>query len=35
MRLSDDKADKVILSAVIIRIFTFDDAIFAAKVCGC
>jgi len=35
MRLSDDKADKVMLSAVIIGIFTFENAIFTAKVYGC
>lgn len=35
MRLSDGKADKVMLSAVIIEIFTFEDAIFTAKVYGC
>ena len=35
MRLNDDKADKVMLSAVIIGIFTFEDAIFTAKVYGC
>jgi len=35
MRLNDDKADKVMFSAVIIGIFTFEDAIFRAKGYGC
>lgn len=35
MRLNDNKADKVMLSAVIIGIFTFEEAIFATKGYGC
>ena len=35
MRLSDDESNKVMLATVIIGIYTFEDAIFTAKVYGC